>query len=126
MRQSLSSAGVRRRVVLRESLDRVASGRPSIVLIEGEAGIGKSRLLGAAFDDARSRGMQVVAGRAEELEQTRPFGLVAGAFGCTKSSPDPRRAAIAGLLDAGGADEPRSDHRDQRRRFAIPRCRCVR
>ncbi len=93
-------------VVLREALDRVASGRPSIVLIEGEAGIGKSRLLGAAFEDARSRGMQVVAGRAEELEQTRPFGLVAGAFGCTKSSPDPRRAAIAGLLDAGGADEP--------------------
>ena len=49
--------------------------------------------------------MQVAAGRAEELEQTRPFGLVASAFGCARSSPDPRRAAIAGLLAAGGDGE---------------------
>jgi DNA-binding CsgD family transcriptional regulator len=91
--------------VLSESLDRVASGRPAIVLIEGEAGIGKTRLLAEALREARGRGMQVVAGRAEELEQTRPFGLVAGAFGCDRSSPDPRRAAIAGLLATeGGGD----------------------
>ena len=63
--------------VLGEALDRVASGRPAVVLIEGEAGIGKTRLLDEALADARSRGMQVAAGRAEELEQTRPFGLVA-------------------------------------------------
>jgi len=84
--------------VVREALDRVSAGRPAIVLIEGEAGIGKTRLLNDALEDARSRGMQVAAGRAEELEQTRPFGVVAAAFGCTVSSPDPRRAAIAGLL----------------------------
>ena len=72
------------------------------MLIEGEAGIGKSRLLAEALADARSRGMQVAACRAEELEQNRPFGLVAGVFGCVRSSPDPRRAAIAGLLAAGG------------------------
>ena len=46
--------------------------------------------------------MQVAAGRAEELERTRPFGLVAAAFGCVRSSPDPRRAAIAALLAAAG------------------------
>jgi predicted ATPase len=84
--------------VLREALDRVSAGRSAIVLIEGEAGIGKTRLLEEALEDARGRGMQVAAGVAEELEQTRPFGLVAAAFGCTSSSPDPRRAAIAGLL----------------------------
>ena len=49
--------------------------------------------------------MQVAAGRAEELERTRPFGLVAGAFGCVRSSPDPRRAAIAALLASGGPGE---------------------
>src|SRR5580692_9382145 len=48
--------------------------------------------------------MQVAAGRAEELERTRPFGLVAAAFGCVRSSPDPRRAAIAALLATGGGD----------------------
>ena len=50
--------------------------------------------------------MQVARGRAEELEQSRPFGLVAAAFGCVRSSDDPRRAAIADLLASpmgGGA-----------------------
>jgi DNA-binding CsgD family transcriptional regulator len=87
---------------VREALDRVGAGRSAIVLIEGEAGIGKTRLLENALEDARSRGMQVAAGRAEELEQTRPFAVVAAAFGCTGSSPDPRRAAIAGLLASHG------------------------
>jgi DNA-binding CsgD family transcriptional regulator/tetratricopeptide (TPR) repeat protein len=88
--------------VLREALDRVASGRQGIVLIEGEAGIGKTRLLEEALTDAAARGMQVAAGRAEELEQARPFGLIAGAFGCVPGSADPRRAAIADLLSASG------------------------
>ncbi len=46
--------------------------------------------------------MQVAAGRADELERARPFGLLAGAFGCVPGSADPRRAAIAGLLSAPG------------------------
>src|SRR4029077_11477292 len=80
---------------LGEALDRVASGGPAIVLVEGEAGIGKTRLLAQGLQDARGRGQLVDAGRAEELERTRPFGVLAAAFGCTRSSPDPRRAAIA-------------------------------
>src|ERR1700722_18903109 len=92
--------------VLGEALDRVASGRPAVVLIEGEAGIGKTRLLDETLAVARAGGMHVAAGRAEELEQTRPFGLVADAFGCARSSPDPRRAAIGELLAArGGAEQ---------------------
>ena len=90
--------------VLRDAVDRVLSGRPAVVLIEGEAGIGKTRLLAGVLEDARGRGMQVAAGRAEELERTRPFGLVAAAFGCVRSSPDPRRAAIAALLATRGGD----------------------
>jgi predicted ATPase len=87
--------------VLGEALGLSAAGRSAVVLIEGEAGIGKTRLLDEALQDARGRDMQVAVGRAEELEQTRPFGLVASAFGCARSSPDPRRAAIGGLLAAG-------------------------
>jgi DNA-binding CsgD family transcriptional regulator len=49
--------------------------------------------------------MLVAASRAEELERTRPFGLLAAAFECTRSSPDPRRAAIAGLLASQGAGD---------------------
>jgi predicted ATPase len=91
--------------VLGDAVDRVVSGRPAVVLIEGEAGIGKTRLLAGVLEDARGRGMRVAAGRAEELERTRPFGLVAAAFGCVRSSPDPRRAAIAALLATRGSGE---------------------
>ena len=90
---------------LGEALGRVASGGPAFVLVEGEAGIGKTCLLAQVLQDARGRGMQVAEGRAEELERTRPFGVLAAAFGCTRSSPDPRRAAIAGLLASQGAGD---------------------
>ena len=42
--------------VLREALARVSAGRSAIVLIEGEAGIGKTRLLEQALEDACGRG----------------------------------------------------------------------
>ena len=91
--------------MLGEALECAESGRAAVVLIEGEAGIGKTRLLEEALADAARRRMQVAAARAEELEQTRPFGLVASAFRCARDSRDPRRAAIAGLLAAGTAGE---------------------
>jgi DNA-binding CsgD family transcriptional regulator len=89
---------------LADALGRAAGGRPAIVVIEGEAGIGKSRLLAEALEAARARGLQVVAGRGQDLERNRPFGLLADAFGCSRSSPDPRRAAIAALLATHGGD----------------------
>ena len=91
--------------VLADAIDRAAAGQLAIVLIDGEAGIGKTRLLEAALETARRRGMRVAAGRAAELERTRPFGLVAGMFGTTRSAPDPRRAAIGELLAAGEGGE---------------------
>ena len=89
--------------VLGQALDRVASGSLAILLIEGEAGIGKTRLLKEGLADAAARGMQVAAGEAEELERSRPFGLLTGAFGCVPTSGDPRRAAIGALLSAKGS-----------------------
>jgi DNA-binding CsgD family transcriptional regulator/tetratricopeptide (TPR) repeat protein len=88
-----------------EALDQVVSGASAVVLIEGEAGIGKTRLLQDALQDARARGMQVVAGQAVELERTRPFGLLTGAFGCVPTSADPRRVAISALLATHGRSD---------------------
>ena len=46
--------------------------------------------------------MQLVVGRAEELERTRPFGVIARALGCAGSPAEPGRASIATLLATGG------------------------
>jgi DNA-binding CsgD family transcriptional regulator/tetratricopeptide (TPR) repeat protein len=83
---------------LRDAMARAAAGHLTIVIVEGEAGIGKSRLLAAALDVARGRDLHVMTGRSEELERNRPFGLWTDALGCVPSSPDPRRAALGGLL----------------------------
>jgi DNA-binding CsgD family transcriptional regulator len=53
------------------------SGR--ILLVEGEGGIGKTRLVEEAV--ARATGFTVLRGACEELEQGRPFGPLAQALG---------------------------------------------
>ncbi len=75
-----------------------------MLAIEGEAGIGKTRLVQSMVDDARSRGLAVFSGRAHPFERTRPFGVVAAALGLNARSPDPRSAAIGALLAGQGAD----------------------
>ncbi len=86
-----------------EALASAAAGHGRVIVVEGEAGIGKTRLLDAALDRARGLGMQVFRAHAEEFESRRPFGAVADCLGVTRSSTDPRRAEIAHRL-YGGAD----------------------
>lgn len=47
--------------------------RLAVVLAEGEAGVGKTRLLAGTLPHARERGVRVAAGRPGELESARPF-----------------------------------------------------
>jgi DNA-binding CsgD family transcriptional regulator len=56
------------------------------VLFEGPAGIGKSRLLAAACEDAEARGLQVLRARGGELERDFSYGVVRQLF-------EPRLAA---------------------------------
>jgi DNA-binding NarL/FixJ family response regulator len=49
------------------TLDRAEQGRPQVVLLAGDAGVGKTRLLQAFADRARGRGMRVLAGGCVEL-----------------------------------------------------------
>jgi len=85
---------------------RLSEGRAAVLAIEGEAGIGKTRLVQSIVDDARSRGMAVFCGRAHPFERTRPFGVVAAALGVSARSPDPRSAAIGALLAGQSAGAP--------------------
>ena len=85
---------------------QLSDGRASALAIEGEAGIGKTRLVQSIVDDARSRDMAVFCGQAHPFERTRPFGVVATALDLSRRSPDPRRAAIGALLAGQGAAAP--------------------
>lgn len=85
---------------------QLSEGRASVLVIEGEAGIGKTRLVQGIIDDARSRGVAVFCGQAHPFERTRPFGVVAAALDLSRRSPDPRRAAIGALLAGQGAGAP--------------------
>ena len=50
------------------------------LVIEGAAGMGKSRLLAEARAQASDVGLRVLAARATELEQGFPFGVIRQLF----------------------------------------------
>jgi DNA-binding CsgD family transcriptional regulator len=77
------------RARLRAIVGEVPRGRGGVVLVEGEAGIGKSHLVRETVEWARSSvlGVQVLAGRADELERHRPFGAVLECFGIPRRGP---------------------------------------
>jgi DNA-binding CsgD family transcriptional regulator len=82
----------------------LGEGRASVLAIEGEAGIGKTRLVQSIVENARAREVAVFAGQAHPFERTRPFGVVATALGLSRRSADPQKAAIGALLGGEGAD----------------------
>ena len=83
----------------------VRAGQAAVLLIEGEAGIGKSRLVRSMTGAARAGGAVVFQGGAHPFERTHPFGAVVDALDLRPRSPDRRRAVIGSLL-AGDAGRP--------------------
>src|SRR5512132_1647509 len=97
---------------LRALADAAKSGGGRFVVIEGTAGIGKTRLLADGRAIARSAGMGVLAARGGELEGAFAYGIVRQLFEplLAVASADPRvellsgpAALIAPLL---GASQP--------------------
>ena len=66
-----------------------------VVLIEGPAGIGKTRLLGAAREHA-ARGMTVLTARCSELEREFSFGAVRQLFEPVARDAERRARLLAG------------------------------
>lgn len=56
--------------------EEASVGRGRLVLVEGPAGIGKSRLLAAARELGAEAGLHVLNARGSELEREFPFGVV--------------------------------------------------
>jgi DNA-binding CsgD family transcriptional regulator len=60
--------------ILRQHLDAACAGHGSLVLIGGEAGIGKTTLAEAICREATERGTLVLVGRSYDLAETPPYG----------------------------------------------------
>ena len=63
-----------------ELLRRARRGAGGVVLVEGEQGIGKSRLLGESVSEAAGQGFSLAAGAADRLGWTIPFFASRAAF----------------------------------------------
>ena len=64
------------RAALLAQLEAAIGGRGGLVLVEGEAGVGKTRLLQEVGRGAEWRDVQVCRGRGRELAELPPYGLL--------------------------------------------------
>ena len=64
----------RERAALRDALDSALGGRGSLVLIGGEAGIGKTALAEVLLTEAQQQGALALVGRCYDLAETPPYG----------------------------------------------------
>jgi DNA-binding CsgD family transcriptional regulator len=80
---------------LSAALTAARGGAGRLVVIEGPAGIGKSRLLAETRAMAGTRGMAVLAARGIELERDASFGVATGLFAAVLTAPpDSERARL--------------------------------
>jgi DNA-binding CsgD family transcriptional regulator len=90
-----------------ETLQRLLTGAENgdgrLALIEGQAGIGKSRLLVEARDRAQSAGMRVLSAKGSELEREFAFGVVRQLFEPSLVDAETRESWLAGSAAAARA-----------------------
>ncbi|MCP2257726.1 regulatory protein, luxR family [Streptoalloteichus tenebrarius] len=96
--------------VLRQALDRARAGTAGAVLVAGEAGVGKSRLLDELSEIARADGARVLTGRCLDVGQAGlpylPFVEALGQLPEEVLAEVRSRPALARLLPGAADDEP--------------------
>ncbi|MDT5207670.1 MAG: hypothetical protein QOF67_85, partial [Mycobacterium sp.] len=93
-----------------------ASRQPTGLVIEGEAGIGKTTLWLAAVDLARERGFRVFNARAGQAESVLAYAVVADLIGDVDPTvladlPDMQRIAVDRVLLRASGEGPATDQR---------------
>src|SRR5215218_5194264 len=84
---------------LRRTLDRLADGHGATLVVAGEAGVGKSRLLREVAEEGVRRGARVLTGRAVERDSPLPFRPIAEAlFSHLRRSGPPHVRELAPFL----------------------------
>jgi predicted ATPase len=91
---------------MRDLLTEAESQQSVVMLVSGDAGVGKTRLIGELSQDARRRGFTVLSGRCAELADTVPYLPLADALRSTGSSPGRRR--ICRAWPSSSCSEPSS------------------
>lgn len=90
--------------LLSDVVASVSAGHGRLAMIEGEAGIGKTRLLSEALQLAERSGANVFTASGDELARDRPFGPLIEALGLRPGATDPDRAEIGRIV--GGEVAP--------------------
>jgi DNA-binding CsgD family transcriptional regulator/ABC-type transport system involved in cytochrome c biogenesis ATPase subunit len=70
-------------------LEDIGSGESAVLVISGEAGIGKTSLIGEILRRGKERGYQLLSGRAAEFERELPFAVFSEALEARLSAPEP-------------------------------------
>ena len=93
----------RERAQLSSLLRDTLAGDGRVAIVEGPAGIGKSRLLAAVRAEAEAAGALVAAARASQLERDFPFGVVRQLFEGRLADPAERTRLLAGAAAPAAA-----------------------
>jgi DNA-binding CsgD family transcriptional regulator len=93
---------------------RSAGRRPTGLVIEGEAGIGKTTIWLAALEQARESGFRVLSARAGQAESVLAYAAVADLLGDVDQAvlavlPDVQRIAVDRVLLRASDDGPATD-----------------
>ncbi len=88
---------------LRSMLDGLAGGQPGLLLFEGPAGIGKTRLLAEARRLAAERSVRMLSARGSALESAFAFGVVRQLFEAEVGDPVRRDELLRGAAAGAGA-----------------------
>lgn len=88
-----------------KALDRLANNQGGTVLVEAQAGYGKSRLLNEVIEEVSERGLRVLNGSADPIEQNAPMHawrqILRQLLGISDhaSGPDAHNIAISAIND---------------------------
>lgn len=87
------------------AIEAAVGGNGRALLIEGEAGVGKTSLLAEGRRTAAGEGVEVLSARAGELERDFPFAVVRQLLGppLRQASAEEREALFDGAVPARGA-----------------------